>query len=131
MSDKEFAKQVAKQLDRRRFRRRLLIAAALVTAVVIAALYLTCGDGFGLGGKGKGSGAGSGPGSAAPALHRCALRVSAAGLTLDGKPATVAAAVAGCKDGADVTVTGDAREGDWDALRQALTAAKIPYYKKT
>jgi hypothetical protein len=29
-----------------------------------------------------------------------------------------------------VVVTGDARQGDWDALRAALEAAKVPVFTK-
>jgi len=98
----------------------------LLALVAAAALYLRCGQGFGLGGQGKGSGE---PGSvrtiAAPA--RCAIRVSASGITVDGKPMRRDEAVAACKAtaGADVVVTGDARQGDWDDLRSALDAAGV------
>ena len=132
--DKQLAKDVAKQLDRRRFRRRVLFLAAFVGAIVIAVLYLTCGRGWGIGGAGKGEG--SGPGTATPAAdagpRRCAIRVTATGLIVDGKPAARDAAVAACKgtEGADVVVTGDARQGDWDDLRAALEAAGIPIFTK-
>lgn len=130
------AKEVAKALDRRQRTRKLAALGALVGAIIVAIMYVTCGQGFGLGGKGKGSGsgAGSGPGSAVvvdAGPKRCAIRVSATGVTVDGKPATPDEAVAICKltTGADVTVTGDARQGDWDSLRAALEAAEIPIEK--
>lgn len=137
--DKKLATEVAKQLDRRRFRRRMLLLGAIGAAIVLAITYLTCGQGFGLGGKGKGKGEGSGAGSgsgvaaivdAAPA--RCAVRVHAKGITVDGKDVTPEQAVAACKatTGADVVVTGDARQGDWDALRAALEAAGVTVYTK-
>ena len=49
-----------------------------------------------------------------------------------GKPATRTKAVAACKSttGADVIVTGDAREGDWRDLRTALEAAHVPIYAR-
>ncbi len=131
---KGFAKDVAKQLDRRRMRRRLLGWGIAGTAIVLAALYLTCGRGFGIGGKGSGSG--SGPGSVvAPAdagPRRCEIRVTAAGISVDGKPMTRDEAVTACKatTGADVVVTGDARQGDWDALRAALDAAGVSLFTK-
>jgi hypothetical protein len=137
--DKKLATEVAKQLDRRRFRRRMLLLGATGAAILLAITYLTCGQGFGLGGKGKGKGEGSGAGSgsgiaalvdAAPA--RCAVRVYAKGITVDGKDVTPEQAVAACKatTGADVVVTGDARQGDWDALRAALETAGVTVYTK-
>jgi hypothetical protein len=130
--DRRFAQDVAKHLDRRRMRRKLLLWALLIGAIVLAALYLTCGRGFGLGGlgkgKGEGEGEGSGPGSVSPllstidaGLRRCQIRVAAGGITIDGKQVTVDEAVAACKDAAaaDVFVTGGARRAD----RKDLTAA--------
>ena len=116
--ESKFAKDVATQLDRRRMRRRLLVLAVLGAAIVLAVLYLTCGRGWGLGGSGKGKG--EGPGSATavnPGPRRCVIRVTAAGIKLDGKSTTLDAVVKACKatTGADVVVTGDARQGDWDA----------------
>jgi hypothetical protein len=125
---------VAKHLDRRQIRRKLLLWALLVGAIVLAALYLTCGRGFGLGGLGKGKGEGSGPGSVSPLLSttdagpsRCEIRVAAAGIAVGGKPATVEEAVAACKGAAEakVLVTGGAREGDWEDLKAAFERAGI------
>lgn len=128
--DPQLARDVAKQLDRRRLRRRLLVWTALLAAAVVAAMYLTCGHGFGLGGVGPGSGEGSGPGSvkALSAAKRCAIRVTASGITVDGKPMLRDAAVTACaaSSGADVTVTGDAPEREWKDLRAALEAARVP-----
>ena len=128
---------VAKELDRRQRRRKLLLLALIVGAIIAAISYLTCGQGFGLGGhgKGSGSGAGSGPDSAVAVdagPRRCAVRVDAAGASVDGASATTEQIVAACKTtvGADVVVTGDARQGDWDALRAALEAAAIPIDKR-
>jgi hypothetical protein len=112
-------------------KRRLLWL--VVIAVVIAAavvLYERCGGGWGLG-PGSSSGEGSGAGSAGSGVRaRCAVKVTAAGFVLDGKPATkdVAAVVTACKaaGGALVTVVGDAREGDWEQLQRALEAASVP-----
>jgi hypothetical protein len=137
--DRRLAKDVAKHLDRRRMRRKLLVWALVVGALVLAALYGTCGHGWGLGGKGKGKGEGSGPGSgsvqgllAAPDAgpRRCAIRVGAGGITADGKSATVEEAVAACKDatGAEVLITGGAREGDWEELKAALDRARIQIF---
>lgn len=132
---RKLAKDIATHIDRRRMWRRLLVLATLVTAVVLAVLYLSCGRGWGTGGKGAGKGKGEGPGS--PAVvdagpSRCVIRVTAAGITVNGKPATRAAAVTTCgaASGADVVVTGDARQGDWDELRAALEAANIAIYKR-
>jgi hypothetical protein len=119
------AKDVARELDRRHRNRRLLILGGWVVLVVLAALYLRCGRGWGLGGSGTGTGNGSGT-TAAP--HRCSVRVTAKGLELAGKPTTPTAIVSGCAQGVDVIVTGDARQGDWDALRATLDAAHIPVF---
>jgi hypothetical protein len=137
MTDKAFAKDVAKQLDRRRMRRKLGLWAAFAALIALAVSYVTCGQGFGLGGKGKGKGEGAGSGSAKVTLvdagpSRCAIRIAAAGITVNGKPSTRAAAVMACKatSGADVVVTGDARQGDWDELEKALEAAGVSVYMK-
>ena len=134
MTDHDFAKDVAKQLDRRRLRRKLALWAAFIALIALAVSYVTCGQGFGLGGKGKGKGEGPGSGSAKVVTDagptRCAVRIAAAGITVDGKPATRDAAVTACKatSGADVVVTGDARQGDWDDLKAALEAAGVTIY---
>jgi hypothetical protein len=131
MSD--LARDVAKQIARGQRRRRLLFLALLVALIVLAVMYIRFGGGLGFGGDGKGDGEGSGTAptvDAGPA--RCAIRVTAAGVAVDGKPATQAEAVERCRTttGADVIVTGDARHGDWDALRAALEEAKIPIYTR-
>ncbi|HVK85564.1 MAG TPA: hypothetical protein VM513_15700 [Kofleriaceae bacterium] len=133
--DRKLATEVAKQLERRRLRRRLLVLALLAAAIVLVITYLTCGQGFGLGGKGKGKGEGSGTGKAIAALPdaapaRCAVRVHAKGITVDGKDVTREQAVTACKatPGADVVITGDARQGDWDELRAAFEQAGVTVY---
>ncbi|MCX5743708.1 MAG: hypothetical protein NT062_14545 [Proteobacteria bacterium] len=129
--DPRLVKDVAREVERRRRRRKLLLLVVLAGAIVFAVLYGTCGHGWGLG---AGAGAGAGEGSiralvttvdAAP--KRCAIRVAAVGITVDGAVMTKDVAVAACKltSGADVVVTGDAREGDWTALREALAAAHV------
>jgi hypothetical protein len=133
--DRKFAKDVAKQLDRRRLRRKLFAWGLVIAAIVLGVTYLTCGRGWGLGGKGKGEGPGPGSGSQLAAdagPTRCTIRIAATGITVDGKPATRDEAVAACKPttGAEVTVTGDARQGDWDDLRVALEAAGITIFTK-
>lgn len=124
--DPTLARDVAKQLDRRRMRRRLLLWSALLALVAAAAMYLRCGDGFGLGGSGKGPGEG-GEAKKLAVPARCSLRVAKAGITVDGKPMLRDEAVAACKaaGAADVVVTGDAREGDWKDLRGALETAGV------
>ena len=121
------AKDVARELDHRHRRRRLVILLGWAVLVALAALYLRCGRGWGLG-AGGGTGTGHGSGSAAAVPHRCQVRVTAKGLELEGKPATQDAIVSGCAQGVDVVVTGDARQGDWDALRGALDAAHVPTF---
>jgi len=136
MTNQDLAKDVAKQLDRRRMRRKLALWGAVVALIALAVSYVTCGQGFGLGGKGKGAGKGAGSGSATivpdAGPTRCAVRIAAEGITVDGKAATRDAAVTACKatSGADVIVTGDARQGDWDDLKAALEAAGVTIYVK-
>ncbi len=104
---------------------------------VLAALYLRCGSGWGLrGGGGTGTGTGTatstgqGAGSAPVATPRCAVRVTAKGLELAGQPSTQEAIIRDCPQGVDVVVTGDARQGDWDALRGALDSAHVPTFTR-
>jgi hypothetical protein len=139
ITNRKFAKDVAKELDRRGMRRKFLLVLALASAIVLALYYGTCGGGWGLGGKGKGSGAGQGPGSPTPlaslddaAARRCTVLIAATGITVDGAPSTRDEAVTRCKAtaGADVIVTGDTRQGDWDDLRSAFDAAGIVVFKR-
>jgi len=108
----------------------LLVIAALIALLI----YLQLGRGDGL--AGEGTSAPPPDAGLAVALDagpsRCAVRVTGAGLVLDGAPAEREAIVARCKatTGADVVVTGDARQGDWDALREALEAAGVAIYTK-
>jgi hypothetical protein len=126
-------KRLAKELDRRRVRRKLTIYSGLLAAAIAALVYLRCGSGWGTGGKGAGSGGGSAR-LVAPndSAARCSLRLAADGLTIDGKAGTRDDAIAACKTktGADVLITGDARQGDWDELRDALEASKIPFFTR-
>lgn len=124
------ARAVAKHLDRRQLRRKVILWGALIATIILAIVYLRCGRGWGLGGGGKGDGDGDGRGSNKGLISgpkRCAIVVSAEGITADGIRVTRNAAVEACKGttGADVIVTGDARQGDWDDLKAALEAAKI------
>jgi hypothetical protein len=132
---RRLARDIATNLDRRRRRRKTLVVVLLIAAIIAAVLYLGFGRGFGFG---KGSGTASGTGTnttvatadARPA--RCALRVTAEGITVDGRIATQGEAVDACKaiGSADVVVTGDARQGAWDELRGALEAAGVAVYQK-
>ena len=133
--DRRFAQDVAKHLDRRRLRRKLAGWVIVLGAIVVAALYLTCGRGWGLG-KGAGKGAGSGPGAgSANALlspydagpPRCHIRIAAAGISVEGKPATVDEALTACKgaEAAEIFVTQGAREGSWEDLKAAFDRAEI------
>lgn len=127
---KQFAKDVATELERRKRRRKLLFIAVWATLIVLAVLYMRCGSGFGLGGgKGNGTGKGSGVGSSTISA-RCTVRVTSEGITVDGAKKTRDEAVEACKktEGAMVTVTGDARQGDWDELRAALQAVRVKIY---
>jgi hypothetical protein len=139
---KQVAKDVAKELDKRRRRRRLALFALWAAAIIAAALYLRCGRGWGLGGGGEGSGSGSGtsagtgsatatPESGSGKAAPCAVRIASDGITLAGKPATEAQIVESCAGGAEIVVTGDAREGVWTQLRDALDKARIPFSVRT
>lgn len=131
-ADPQLARDVAQHLERQRVRRRMIRWLLLLALVGLAALFLRFGDGFGLGGAGKGSGSGEAepavqPLAEVPGPRRCAVRVTAAGITVDGQPLPRDEAAAACKatTGADVVITGDAREGDWKDLKAALEAAGV------
>jgi hypothetical protein len=120
-----FARDVAKHLDRRRMRRRLVGWTALLAAAAAGAMYLRCGQGFGLGGAGEGSGSAR----TLTEPRRCAIRVTAGGITVDGKSMLRDRAVEVCKAaaGANLVITGDARHGDGEAMKRALHAAHVPF----
>jgi hypothetical protein len=127
--DPKLARDVAKHLDRRRVRRKLTLWTLLLAVVAAAAGYLRCGHGLGLGGL-RGGGPGSDDDGPAPAVsHRCLLRISARGITVDGKPMERAAAVDACKQAgtAELIQVGDAPEGKLEELRRALAAAHVPF----
>ncbi|CAN5718508.1 hypothetical protein BH11MYX1_BH11MYX1_42960 [soil metagenome] len=133
--NKHLAKDVATELTRRGRRRKLGLLGVLALVIAAAVSFLKCGKGWGLGGGG-GAGTGTGSGSAlithGPAEKRCTVRVSAKGITVDGTERRRDEAVAECKktEGALVTVTGDARQGDWDELRTALEAVGVKIYMR-
>lgn len=127
IDDRRFARDVAKQLDRRRLRRRLLLWTALLAVLIYAVLHLRFGVGFGLGGgEGTGGDEEVAPRPVAGPL-RCAIRLTSSGIAIGGKPRSLPDAVAACKrlGGADVLVTGDARHGDRDELIKALREAGV------
>ena len=131
-ADKKLVKDVASELEARRRRRKMMFLLVWAALIALAIYFVRCGGGWGLGGgkgAGKGAGAGSGIGSSAQPA-RCTIRVSGEGIFVDGAKKTRDDAVAYCKktDGAMVTVTGDARQGDWDELRAALQAVGVKLY---
>ena len=126
-----FARDVARQIERRRMRRKMIWWCAIAALVVIAFVYLRCGRGWGIGsGNGNGSGNGSGAVAPADARARCSIRVEANGIVVDEKPMTREQAVAACRTygAADVVVMGDARHGDWVDLQAALEAAGVKLF---
>ena len=135
---RELAKDVASELERRKRVRKLMFLTIWAALITLALIYVRCGRGWGLGGgkgdgTGKGTGTGAGTGSAvSQGPKRCVVRVTGKGISVDGKQMKRDEAVAACKktEGALVTVTGDARQGDWDELRDALEAAKVTIFKK-
>ena len=134
--DKRLARDVAVQIERRRARRRITFWLLVLGGLVAAVLYLRCGRGWGLGGTGKGEGEGPGTGTGSVAVaadaapRRCQIRVSSEGIAVDGALASRDDAVSTCKltAGADVVVTGDARQGDWEGLQTALDHAGVPTF---
>jgi hypothetical protein len=130
-ADRQFARDVAKQIDRRRMKRRMTLWSALLALAAAAGLYLRCGGGLGLGGAGLGgddSGGGdSSDGASRPAaaVPRCTIRISADGISIAGRARSRDQAVAACKaaPGVDVFPAGDARHGDVEDLRATLEAA--------
>lgn len=122
--------------DSRRSRSRWALRGALAGLVAAAIAVLRCAPGIGLGGGGEGSEeqvAKETP-EPAPAALRCQLRLDAAGLWLLAATGQTQVsqeqAVSACRTsgGADVVVTGDAKQGSWEALRSALEAAKVPAF---
>jgi hypothetical protein len=123
--DRKFARDVARQIDRRRTRRRLTLWGGLLALVIAAAGYLRLGGGLnrlGLGGEG-GDGDEQGQPLAGP--RRCAIRLSASGITVNGKPTSRDEAISTCKTAprVDIHLTGDARHDDGKELDAALKAA--------
>ena len=128
---------------RTRRARRLVLGGGAAALVVLLLLYARCRGGLGLGGGGSpgtpappatAAHADAAPAQAAPAdagtdaaPPRCQLRVDGDGVALDGTPASIDRAVAACKaaGAADVLVTGDAVQGQWDRLRAALDGAGV------
>jgi len=127
LGDPRFARDVARQLDRRRVRRKLGLWTVLLALVAAAVMYLRCGAGFGLGGSGQGTGTTEGSPRPLAGPLRCLVRVSSTGITVDGKPMSRDEAVAACKaiGGVEATETGGARAGDWTDLLDALRAAGL------
>lgn len=123
--DRQFARDVARQLDRRRTRRRLTLWTALLALVIAAAAYLRLGGGLGMLGLGGGTGDGDEERRPLAGPQRCAIRLSASAITVNGHPMSRDAAIAACKSapGVDVFPTGDARHGDLKELDAALKAA--------
>jgi hypothetical protein len=130
---RQLAKDVASELDMRRRRRKLFFFLLWAAVIIAAILWLRCGRGWGTGGKGPGEGPGTGvTTTTTEGPKRCVVRVSSEGITVDGKKQTKDEAVALCKktEGALITVTGSARQGDWDDLRTALEGAGVQIFKR-
>ena len=121
------AREVAKQLDRRRTKRRVTVWTMLLALIAAAAGYLRCGQGFGIGGGGKGSGDGGSATHIVSGKPRCMIRLTGTGITVDGTAMSRDGALAACKafGSAEIFVTGDARQGDGPELANALKAAGV------
>lgn len=118
---------------------------ALAGGVIAAALiYLECDGTLGVVGNGtgpRGSDSAEDTGDApsdraasadasAEAAARCQLRLDRAGLTMSGEPVAVDGAVDACEraGAADFVVTGDARYGTFENIRDALEDAGVEVY---
>jgi hypothetical protein len=125
-------RRLARELLGQQRRRRMLTLLALLAAAIAAATYLRCGKGWGTGGKGPGEGGTTTTVTSSDANARCSIRLAGTGLTVDGKSMTRDEAITACKakTGADVLITGDARQGDWDELRTSLEAASIQFFAR-
>lgn len=123
--DRKFARDVARELDRRRTRRRLTVWSALLALVIAGAAYLRLGGGLGQLGLGGHAGDGDEEHHTLAGPQRCHIRVSASEITVNGHPASRDAAIATCKTapGVDIVPTGDARHGEPAELDAALKAA--------
>ena len=123
---------------------RVGIAGGLIAALAILVPWKKCGGELGVPGFTSGEGTGiddtprpvtteatreapPGPLAQPP---RCQVRLDVTGLTLAGSPAERSAVIAACKEmgAADVVVTGDAAQGQWDTLRGALEKAGVKMY---
>jgi hypothetical protein len=124
--DRQFARDVAKQLDRRRTRRRLTRWSALLALVIAAAAYLRLGGGLGALGLGGGAGDGDEERRSPAGPQRCTIQLSASDVTVNGRAMSRDAAITTCKaaPGTDIFPTGDVRHGDLEELEAALKAAR-------
>lgn len=131
---RQLVNDVASELERRRRRRKLFFFIVWAALIIAALLWIRCGRGWGTGGKDPGQGPSTE--SVQPVMttgpKRCVVRVSAEGIAVDGTLMKREDAVAACKqtEGALVTVTGDARQGDWDELRAAFEAEGVPIFTR-
>lgn len=120
-------------------RRRWAARGALAALLALGLAYLRCGAGLGLGGGGGATSQGTEvapapPPPPGPAVPRCQLRLDGGGLWIlsatGPQQTSVAAAVTACQrtSGADVVVTGEARQGGWDELSRALERGGVPTF---
>lgn len=128
-------------------KRRTLYAAGGIGAL-IALLFYNCPGGLGLG-LGSGNAEQSETTSAEsadaatdeqapdareviPPAQRCKLRLDKTGITLNGEPTDLDAAVAACQKAgaADLIVTGDANHGFYVATKEALDDAGVEVYQR-
>lgn len=111
-------------------RRRWWWWLAIAAAIVVAILLLRC-AGIGFGGADDDREDAETP-TAQPLAEvpsapnpRCRVRVDSTGVSLAGTRIETADMIARCKAGVELTVTGDARFGDAEAVREAVRAAGI------
>lgn len=105
---------------------------AIAAAIIAAILLLRCaGVGFGGAAADRETADTPAPQSLADPptsgvpTRRCQIRVDSTGISLAGTHIETADIGARCKVGVELTVTGDARFGDAEAVREAVRAAGI------
>jgi hypothetical protein len=110
MTARALAREMERRETERRWRRDGLVAGGVVGVVLLALLFVRLGQGSGASAHAK-------------------IRLAANGLTVNGAVASIGDAILASRaaGGADVTVVGDARQGDVETLIGALRASGLPF----
>jgi hypothetical protein len=110
MTARALAREINRRETERRWRRDGLVAGGVVGVVLLALLFVRLGQGSG-------------------ASARTAIRLAASGVTVNGVAASIGDAILASRaaGGAEVTIVGDARQGDVETLIGALRASGLPF----